>query len=132
MNIAAMLQAEELRLQKVNEFIRIIASCGCQHFNHDGFVSTFELSDAERVYFIDCVSKKRIYTHRSGMEWKGFTQGITLKRFVENLRDFIKKGERLSLSYFKSDWGYGIKSPWDYGEDIRIIRDAAQRLGIVK
>lgn len=120
------------RLDKANEFIKVIASCGRRFFHHQGFVSSFELSDTKRVFFIDYYTKKRIYTHRSYCSWRGFTSGGTLKGLVESLRDYIKKGQALRLSYFTPDCGNGLRNPWGYGDDLKIVHDAAERLGIAK
>ena len=123
---------EQERLIAANEFIGIIASCGRKFFEHKGFVSSFELSETKRVFFIDYYTKKRIYTHRKYCRWDGFTSGGTMKSLVESLRDFVKKGDLLDLNYFNTDMGNGFKNPWGYGEDLLIVRDAAERLGIAK
>lgn len=120
------------RLNKANEFIKIIASCGRQFFHHDGFISSFELSNTRRVFFIDYYTKERIYTHRRYCRWRGFTSGGTLKGLVECLRDYIKKGEPLRLAYFSDVWSNGQHHPWGYGDDLKIVHDAAQQLGIAK
>ena len=49
---------------------------------------------------------------------------------VENLRDFITKGEIMNASYFQPEMGNGFKNPWGYGDDILKVRDAAVKLGI--
>jgi hypothetical protein len=118
------------RLNKANEFIRVIATCGRQFFNHDGFISFMELSQSKRVFFIDYYTKKSIYTHRKNVAWRGFTPGGTMKSLIEALRDFIKNGKTLRLSYFQDDMGNGFRNPWGYGKDLEIVKDAAEKLGI--
>jgi len=118
------------RLEAANEFIKVIASCGRKFFEHDGFVSTLELSPTGRVFFIDQYTKKRIYTHLKYGRWKGFSNGGTLKMMVKCMRDFITKGETMRAEYFQPEMGNGFKNPWGYGEDILIVRDAAIRLGL--
>lgn len=122
---------KEDRLSKANEFIAVIASCGRKFFEHEGFVSTLELSPTGRVFFIDYYTKKRIYTHRT-CHWSGFTSGGTMKMIVECLRDFTMKGETMNASYFQPKMGNGFGNPWGYREDILIVRDAAIRLGIAE
>ena len=118
------------RLEKSNEFIAVIAGCGRRFFEHKGFVSTLELSETGRVFFIDYYTKKRIYTHRKYCRWDGFTSGGTLKSLVENLRDFITQGKTLRAEYFQPDMGNGFKNPWGYGDDILKVKSAAIKLGI--
>lgn len=122
---------EHERLNAANEFIKVIASCGRKFFEHQGFVSSLELSPTKRVFFIDYYTKKRIYTHRQYCEWKGFTSGGTLKRLIEALRDFIKKGQHLRADYFCEERNFG-RHPWGYGEDLQIVKNAALELGIAK
>lgn len=118
------------RLKAANEFIKIISECGRKFFQHQGFVSTLELSKNGRVYFIDYYTKKRIYTHKRGA-WNGFTSGGTLKCLIENLRDFICKGDLLMAYYFNYDNPRKtFSNPWGYGEDILIVKEAALKLGI--
>ena len=120
------------RLKNANEFIAVIANCGRRFFEHEGFVSTLELSPTGRVFFIDYYTKKRIYTHRKYCQWDGFTSGGTMKMIVEMLRDFVTKGETMTSTYFQPEMRNGFKNPWGYGEDILIVRDAAIRLGIAQ
>lgn len=122
--------AKQNRLDNANEFIKAIASCGRKFFEHDGFVSSLELSPTGRVFFIDHYTKKRIYTHRKNCRWKGFTSGGTMKSLIECLRDFIVKGQTLRAGYFQPVMDNGFNNPWGYGEDILKVQDAAIRLGI--
>ncbi len=118
------------RLIAANEFIEVISGCGRKFFQHKGFVSTLELSDHGRVFFIDYYTKKRIYTHRRFVRWDGFTSGGTLKGLVEALRDFVTKGSQMTATYFQPEMGNGFRNPWGYGIDILKVKDAAIRLGI--
>jgi len=120
------------RLDNANEFILIISSCGRRFFQHNGFVSTLELSPTGRVFFIDYYTKKRIYTHRRFCRWDGFSSGGTMKMMVESMRDFITKGEMMNADYFSEDMGNGFGNPWGYGKDISIVREAAIRLGMAQ
>lgn len=121
---------KENRLKNANEFIAVIARCGRKFFEHKGFVSTLELSQTGRVFFIDYYTKKRIYTHRKYVRWDGFTSGGTMKSMVESMRDFITKGSQMRADYFQPTMNNGFGNPWGYGEDILIVRDAAVRLGL--
>jgi hypothetical protein len=121
---------EQHRLKQANEFIRVIATCGRYFLNHKGFISSLELSATKRVFFIDYYSKKRIYTHRKFVRWDGFTAGGTMKSIIESLRDYIKTGKTLRLSYFQDDMSNEFGNPWGYGDDLVIVKDAAHKLGI--
>ncbi len=121
---------KEERLKAANEFIAVIASCGRKFFQHKGFISTLELSETGRVFFIDYYTKKRIYTHRKFVRWDGFSNGGTMKSLIESLRDFITKGATMRAGYFQPEMDNGLKNPWGYGKDILKVKDAAVRLGL--
>lgn len=127
-----MKQEEMERNQRANEFITAIASCGRRFFSHNGEVSRLELDGRGRVWFIDKYSQKRIYTHYR-YNWRGFTEGGTLRSLVSQLRDFIKTGKQVSRRAFWHDpaihpsgdyWGYGP-------DDMAVVQRAALSLGIV-
>ena len=122
--------SKEERLKNSNEFIKVIASCGRFFFQHNGFISTLELSPTGRVFFIDSYTKKRIYTHRKYVRWDGFTNGGTMKRLVESMRDYITKGTQMRAAYFQPEMDNGFENPWGYGDDILKVREAAVRLGL--
>tara|TARA_R110000851_G_scaffold33896_1_gene90361 strand:- start:6733 stop:7143 length:411 start_codon:yes stop_codon:yes gene_type:complete len=122
------------RLANVNEFITIIASMGRRFFNYtpdEGLerCAWMYLDNHGHVYFVDEYSEKRIYTHYSG-RWKGFTNGGTLKSFVELFRDHIKRGTKLHRRYFDTESVFPC--PWGYPEECyQKLRSAAIRLGIM-
>jgi len=124
--------SKEERLKSANEFILVIASCGRKLFEHNGIVSTLELSKGGRVYFIDCHTKIRIYTHHRTMTWAGFSGNHTMKHLVDSLRDFIISGVPMKAEYFKLEMDRKLKKPWGYGEDILILHDTAIKLGIAR
>lgn len=124
--------SKQERLLAANEFIKAISECGRKFFQHQGFVSTLELSKNGRVYFIDYYTKKRIYTH-TDMRWHGFTGGGTLNDLIKSLRDFICKGDLLNASYFDYDEPRKtFSNPWGYGADILKVKNVAISLGIAK
>ena len=126
----SIVSCERDRLRAANEFIAVIAGCGRNFFRHKERIAHLELSDTGRVFFIDDYTEKRIYTHLSGRRWKDFSHGGTLKRFIECLREFVKRDEKMNLRYFDSEWAEGYKHPWGYGVDLKIVKEAASRLGI--
>lgn len=119
----------QARVEKINQFIETIASCGRKFFTHNGVVSHLELSDHGRIYFHDYYTHKRIYTHRKYCRWKGFTSGGTLKSLIEALRDFALKGHVLRAEYFYH--GQEHHHVWGYDNDaMKIVHDKAIELGI--
>ena len=106
-----------------------IACCGRQFFRNadDNFVSRFELDARGRVWLIDHYSKRRIYTHDERGRWRGFSNGGTLRALICDLRDYITKGAHLHPGVL----GFGRDNHWAYGADIKIVQDAAERLGII-
>lgn len=121
---------KEERLEKANEFIKTIASCGHKFFNHEGFISYFEFDDCRRIYFIDHYTKKMIYTHYKGL-WRGFTNGGTLKTLIELLRDYISTGWPMKTTLL-GPWSDSCCKGdlWGYGEDMEIVRKKAYDLQI--
>lgn len=132
--------SEQERLSAVNEFIKVIASCGRNFLSENSdkrnkvespFISFMEVDKNGKVWYTDRYTKKRIYTHYK-YDWRGFSEGGTLRGIVDGLRDFIKRGETFRKEYFQADMGNGFKNPWGYGEDMLIVKEAAVRLGIAK
>jgi hypothetical protein len=123
---------QQLRLDNVNEFIQIIASCGRKFFSHKGTVSTMELDERGRIWFIDYYTNQRIYTHYKH-EWRGFTSGGTLRRLVELFREHIKKGAHMNPRYFEVNDVWCSGHPWGYPhEDLAMLDREARRLGIIR
>jgi len=123
---------QEKRLENVNEFIQIIASCGRKFFSHNGFISTMEMDERGRIWFLDYYTKKRIYTHYKH-EWRAFTSGGTLRRLVELFRDHIKKGTHMSPRYFETRDHWCSGHPWGYPhDDLAMLEQEARRLGIIR
>lgn len=121
------LHDKQSRTVAANQLINAIASCGRHFFTHNGFISSLELSEKGRVYFIDYYTRKRVYTHKEG-DWIGFTSGGSLKWLVMCLRDFVTHGHQMDADYFSVE----LSNPWGYGEDIVLVRKSAVALGIAK
>lgn len=120
------------RLLKANRLLRGIASCGRMFFRHDGKISQFELDAMGRVWFRDEHSGRRVYTHYSG-EWRGFTNGGTMRNLVCHLRDFIRAGKMMP-DHTLGPWPawYCNGDLWGYGEHMDDIRELARDLGSVR
>lgn len=117
------------RANIANELLRVIAACGRQFFSHDGRVACFDVDGRGHVWFVDAYSQKRIYTHYR-YNWRGFTNGGTLRALVENLRDYIRTGEPPSLGL--GPWPAELCGGdlWGYGTDMQRVRTAAVALGL--
>lgn len=118
------------RADVANQMLEAIAGCGRRFFSHSGNTSRFEVDGRGRIWFIDGYKGRRIYTHYK-YNWRGFTEGGTLRTLVERLRDFIRDGSKLPATIFGPwpEWVCG-GDLWAYGADMAKVREAAQRLGI--
>jgi hypothetical protein len=121
------------RLAKANELLAVIAGTGRKFFAHRGTVSRLELDARSRVWFVDAYTGRRIYTHHSWGEWRGFTQGGTMRVLVVWIQKYVLWGNQFPASQFGPwpSWVCG-SDLWGYGEDIQKVRDAAARLGMVR
>ena len=122
---------EQYRLKAVNEFVKVIGSCGHKFFNHKGHYAHFSISEFGRVFFHDDYSRHKIYLHVKYITSRRFSHGGTLGNFVLALKDYIKKGHQLNPAYFKTrDWIIDGHA-WAYGEDLKIVYEAGLELGII-
>lgn len=107
------------RAEHANALIKIIASHGRKFFEHDGYVASLEVDKNGRVWFIDEVSKRRIYTHKRD-RWAGFSHGGTLQDLVRAMRDYITKGKKIPLNWLATIRINPANGDiWGYGEDAR-------------
>ena len=105
------------RLAIANEIIRIISSHGRRFFHHEGRISQFSLDDRGKLWLTDKYTKKRIYVAYK-YRWRGFSNGGTLRCLIENLRDFIQRGDAIRRHFgpwpdhlCDGDlWGYGFEA----------------------
>lgn len=125
----------QARLDAANELIAFISTCGRRFFSHQGRCAYLERDARGRIWWHDAYSGKRVYTHYR-WRWRGFTQGGTMKRLVEQLCDFVVHGRQLHPRTF-GPWPDWLRSdmsegPWAYGAgNMRMVRDLASRLGII-
>ena len=121
------LARKRMRANRANQFISVIASCGRRFFHYEARVSSFEVDDQGRIWFVDAYSQMRIYTHNR-YKWKGFTNGGTIRTLVEDLRDYIRTGERPVLNI--GPWPKHLCDGdlWGYGDAMQQVRTAAQNL----
>lgn len=120
---------KQQRLDQANELLRLIAHSGRKFFAHSGRVSRFEFDYSGRIWFVDAYREARIYMHAPHSNWRGFSEGETLRAAVVHLRDYIGTGKQTKDFGPWPDW-YSNGDPWGYGSDMQIVRDAAVRLGI--
>lgn len=119
------------RVETANKMLIAIASCGRKFFAHEDRVSQFEIDHRGRIWFTDKYTKKRIYVQYKG-NWRGFSDGGTLRALVERLRDFITQGKALPAGIFGPwpEWICG-GDLWAYGDAMESVRSAANELQIV-
>jgi hypothetical protein len=124
---------KQARLDKANQMLRVIGSCGRRFFyskEHDRYASLV-LDARGMVFLIDDYTGERIYTHYRG-RWQGFSHGGTLKDLIEDFRDYIMRNRLLPARSF-GPWPahYCGGDLWGYGASMQQVRDEAKRLGIV-
>ena len=106
------------RVAEANRVLKIISSHGRRFFHYDGRVTRFEVDERGHIWLIDRYTEARIYVAYRG-QWKGFSEGGTLKSLCQALRDYIRTGEQISHKWFgpwpqylcDGDlWGYGAEA----------------------
>lgn len=103
------------RVQHANDLIKGIASYGRKFFESNGIVAHMEIDERGKVWFVDDYTRERIYTHYKG-HWRHFTHGGTLRNLIEEIRDYISKGEPLHPGYIAPS-NFGSQNIWGYAED---------------
>jgi len=132
------LRDREQRLEQANALIEAIANCGRRffHYPEQHGISRITMDERGRLWFVDGYTGKRIYLHfyLHYRYWRrGFSEGGTLRAVMIRLEDYIMEGTLLPRSIF-GPWPESLCGGdlWGYGEDMQIVREKAQELGIVK
>lgn len=125
------------RAEHVNQVIRIIADHGRRFFYNEARsrYASMEVDHRGKVWFIDDYSGKRIFTHETvwGGRWRGFTHGGTLRRLVEEFRDYIRTGAPLSRFYLGPERSFDESNIWGYDEEgMRAVREQAGALPVFR
>lgn len=115
------------RVERANQFLTVIASCGRRFFRTGERTARFEVRYTGRIWFCDDWSGKWICTHYHG-RWRGFSHGGTLRRLIDRLATYIQHG-----AFAGGDLGpwpewYSDGDPWGYGADMEIVRRHAAEL----
>ncbi|EGO5453273.1 hypothetical protein [Listeria monocytogenes] len=123
---------KELRLQKANELIVLIATTGRRFFYYgeENRVSHFLFKNNGHIYFKDCYTRKEINTSHYRYFSPYFTDGGTMQALVQELADYIRNDEPTS-----GQRGYGgvYGESWAYPEsDMKKIQEKAIEIGFVK
>src|SRR5574337_776610 len=110
------IEAKFDRVRRANALLEVIANCGRHLFAHRGTVSRLAVDERGRIWFVDAWSERSIYTGYR-YQWRGFTEGGTLRALVKGLCDFIRTGEAQKINLGPwPDWYCG-GDLWGYGED---------------
>lgn len=110
------------RLFVVNQFIKVIASCGRKYFRFEDRVAWIERDSRGLLFLHNEFNQKRIYISKYGA-WKGFHHGGTLHSLVWHLVEFIKLGKKLPVGIFAPRWAYG--------DDMQKVIQSGIDLGII-
>jgi hypothetical protein len=126
----------EKRIEKVNQVIEAIASCGREFFKHHDSISRFEIGENSRLYFVEgyngvylpCWRRKDTWRWNSH-RWYRFCGGGTLKDLVKSFAMYIAHGTPVPKHHFGPwpDWYCGEGDLWGYGEENMVkVREAAK------
>lgn len=131
------LALEHQRAEHVNQAIRVIADHGRRFFysQASGRYACMVVDQRGKIWFIDDYSGKRILTQETvrGDKWRGFTHGGTLRRLVEEFRDYIRTGEPLNPFYLGPERSFNESNIWGYDEEgMRAVRELASALPVFR
>lgn len=120
------------RMSDANDLIYCISERGRRLFSYgpnNENVSQFKLAQNGRLWFLDGYANRLIYTHYNG-PWRHFTNGGTLRRLIQGLRDFIMTGKCLCGDLGPWPERHG-NDRWAYGSDMELVRQKAAELRII-
>lgn len=130
------LRSKEQRAEHVNQVIRIIADHGRRFFYSQAVnrYASMEVDQRGKVWFVDDYSGKRVFTHETvwGGRWRGFSHGGTLRRLVEEFRDYIRTGVPMNPLWLGQE-RFDDSNIWGYDEEgIRSVREQAGALPVFR
>jgi len=132
MKINASVRLERLKLS--NRSLEIIASHGRRFFSTQSDrptyggperISRFEIGRAGRLWFIDKYTEKPIYVAYRRGDWRGFSDGGTLRSLVCAMADWIGgKRSDFPLEHL-GPWPTWVCQGdlWGYGDDMHKVRE---------
>jgi len=115
------------RLQHANDLIRVTSQHGRRFFwnERDQRVASMEMDDRGKVWWVDDYRGSRVCTEKMGgyeHRWQGFSHGGTLKQLVQQMRNYIKTGERIPAGYIGMDcWGYSPEACAELREAVKAM-----------
>lgn len=121
------IEARRTRMGHANAVMEAISRHGRRFFHHDGRVTRFELDERGRLWLVDKYTGGRIWMH-GNHRWRDFSDGGTLRRLCEDLRDYVLKGAPVPAGHFgpwagwRADgdlWGYGQEGMKALREELR-------------
>lgn len=126
-----------IRIQHVNDLVKIISSYGRRFFFHagTGMTARMLMDQRGRLWWQGEYTGELIFTHKTTWtnRWRGFSHGGTLRDLVEMMRDYVLNGEPLPSWVIGPErrlltdgniWGY----PPEY---MQVVRDKAMLLPII-
>lgn len=122
------------RLAKTNQLIELIAANGRHFFRGNTANARFEFDKNGRLWWIDSYKQTWVYAHQaSNANFRGFTEGGTLRALMLHLREYIMSGVKLPPSQLGPwpEW-YSDGDPWGYGADMATVRQFAETSDITE
>lgn len=125
------MEGKQERLEQANRAIEIIASHGRRFFSlcaegrnvQPNRISHFELRN-NRLWFIDKWTQKPIYVAYRRGQWRGFSEGGTLRSLIEQMADWIIGKRRAFPMTHLGPWPKCLNDGdlWGYGEEMNTVR----------
>ena len=120
------------RLNKVNDLVKTIADNGRGFFRHKDRYAYMEMDDRKRLWWVDECKGSKIYLHYRYWGARKFSNGGTLHNLVDAFKNFVMTGDLINRHHFYWPSFYSQGDAWGYGQDMKLVRDAAQELQMVR
>lgn len=124
-------KARYARLEKANDFIDRIATCGRKFLSNGLVVGHFQFDDRGRLWYVDQYANW-IWCHGTGPQFsRKFQDGGTMRTIVWRLSRYILNGWQLEYKHLYFPKWASDGDVWDYGEDMEKVRQKAKDLDLL-
>jgi len=133
---APMVDGWQARLETANFIVKVIASCGRHFFSENSdrrelvanpFIAYFAVDKVGELWFVDRYTRKPVLVRHH--EWRGFSDGGTLRCIVQHLAEHIREDKPVKIGYFSPSPKWVCDGDhWGYGEDMPKVRDAVAQI----
>lgn len=113
------------RIEKANELIRVVATTDRKFFESRGYIGIFIVCDNNKLLYLDECSRKYVDVAKETIEWKNFSHGGTLKRFIYSLGEWIRGEKEYFENVYSTSWGYTMQG-------MSNVVEKARKLGMIE